>query len=115
MAAQRRGQSLLALGPLECEVMDIIWRAADESRGGILGADVHTELLRRHGRRSYSYSTVNTTLARLTERKYLRANTAAKPFTYRPAKRRERVLGKMADQINGVIGSDQTYLVVIDP
>jgi predicted transcriptional regulator len=65
MTAARRKHSLSdVLGPLEAEIMDVVW---DESE--VTVRDVHRKL---HEKRPIAYTTVMTTLGRLTDKGLLR-------------------------------------------
>jgi predicted transcriptional regulator len=60
MAARRREPLADVLGPLEAEVMEIVW-----DRGEAVVRDVHRELSAKRG---IAYTTVMTTMSRLTDK-----------------------------------------------
>ncbi len=64
MAARRRQALAEVLGPLEADVMSIIWE-----RGEVTVRDVHMEL---RSRRRIAYTTVMTTMSRLADKGFLR-------------------------------------------
>jgi predicted transcriptional regulator len=65
MAAARRRHTLSeVLGPLESEIMDVVW-----DRGDVTVRDVHDSISEK---RSIAYTTVMTTLGRLAEKGFLR-------------------------------------------
>jgi predicted transcriptional regulator len=79
----RRNEPLEAiLGPLEQEVMDVVWRLGDATV-----RDVHEEL--SSGRR-IAYTTVMTTMTRLAAKGMLQRDTAGLAHRYRPAVSRDR-------------------------
>ncbi len=65
------------LGPLEQDVMDVVWRLEDATV-----RDVHEELVQE---RKIAYTTVMTTMARLATKGLLRRDTAGLAHRYRPA------------------------------
>lgn len=65
------------LGPLEQDVMDVVWRLQDATV-----RDVHEELVQE---RKIAYTTVMTTMARLATKGLLRRDTAGLAHRYRPA------------------------------
>ncbi|MEX0869764.1 MAG: BlaI/MecI/CopY family transcriptional regulator [Nitriliruptoraceae bacterium] len=81
--ATRRNEPLEAvLGPLEQEVMDVVWRIGDSTV-----RDVHEELARD---RSIAYTTVMTTMSRLAAKGLLVRDTTGLAHRYVPAVSRER-------------------------
>lgn len=64
------------LGPLEQDVMDVVWRLGDATV-----RDVHDELAQG---RQIAYTTVMTTMTRLATKGLLRRDTAALAHRYRP-------------------------------
>lgn len=70
------------LGPLEQDVMDVVWQLGDTTVG-----DVH-EALRT--RRKIAYTTVMTTMTRLAAKGLLQRDTTGKAHRYSPAVTRER-------------------------
>jgi len=62
------------LGPLETEIMDIIWR-----RGPSTVSNVHKELL---SRKEIAYTTVMTTLSRLARKKLLNQDKSSASYLY---------------------------------
>jgi predicted transcriptional regulator len=65
------------LGPLEQDVMDVMWRLGDATV-----RDVHDELARH---RKIAYTTVMTTMTRLAAKGLLRRDTAGLAHRYGPA------------------------------
>ncbi|MEX0592130.1 MAG: BlaI/MecI/CopY family transcriptional regulator [Nitriliruptoraceae bacterium] len=81
--ATRRNEPLEALlGPLEQEVMEVVWSVGDTTV-----RDVHDVLARS---RSIAYTTVMTTMTRLANKGLLQRDTGALAHRYRPAVSRER-------------------------
>jgi predicted transcriptional regulator len=79
----RRNEPLEALlGPLEQEVMDVVWR-----RGDTTVRDVHDDLA---ARRNIAYTTVMTTMTRLASKGLLVRDTEGLAHRYRPAVSRDR-------------------------
>ncbi len=70
------------LGPLEQEVMDVVWQLADTTV-----RDVHGELAER---RTIAYTTVMTTMTRLATKGLLERDTSGLAHRYRPAVTRDR-------------------------
>jgi predicted transcriptional regulator len=70
------------LGPLEQEVMDVVWQLGDATV-----RDVHGELA---SRRTIAYTTVMTTMSRLAVKGLLSRDTAGLAHRYRPAVTRDR-------------------------
>jgi predicted transcriptional regulator len=70
------------LGPLEQEVMDVVWR-----RGDTTVRAVHDDLAQR---RTIAYTTVMTTMTRLASKGLLVRDTEGLAHRYRPAVSRER-------------------------
>ena len=65
------------LGPLEQDVMDVVWRLGDATV-----RDVHDKLA---AERKIAYTTVMTTMPRLATKGLLRRDTAGLAHRYRPA------------------------------
>jgi predicted transcriptional regulator len=79
----RRGASLeTLLGPLEQDVMDVVWRLRDATV-----RDVHAELV---AGRDIAYTTVMTTMARLARKGLLLRDTADLAHRYRPVVSRDQ-------------------------
>jgi predicted transcriptional regulator len=79
----RRSASLeTLLGPLEQDVMDVVWRLGDATV-----RDVHAELA---GAREIAYTTVMTTMARLARKGVLLRDTADLAHRYRPVLSRDQ-------------------------
>ena len=75
--ANRRSDPLESLlGPLEQDVMDVVWRLGDATV-----RDVHDELA---SQRKIAYTTVMTTMTRLATKGLLRRDTAGLAHRYRP-------------------------------
>ena len=78
----RRRDSLQALlGPLEQDVMDVVWRLGDTTV-----RDVHNRLA---ADRTIAYTTVMTTMSRLASKGMLVRDTAGLAHRYRPAMSRD--------------------------
>ena len=69
------------LGPLEQDVMDVVWRLGDATV-----RDVHDQLA---SSRKIAYTTVMTTMTRLAAKGLLRRDTAGLAHRYRPLVSRE--------------------------
>lgn len=69
------------LGPLEQDVMDVVWQLSDATV-----RDVHSELAKR---RKIAYTTVMTTMARLANKGLLLRDTNGLAHRYRPVITRE--------------------------
>ena len=79
----RRSANLESLlGPLEQDVMDVVWRLRDATV-----RDVHAELA---ATREIAYTTVMTTMARLARKDMLQRDTADLAHRYRPVLSREQ-------------------------
>jgi predicted transcriptional regulator len=79
----RRGANLeTLLGPLEQDVMDVVWRLRDATV-----RDVHAELA---AGREIAYTTVMTTMARLARKGLLLRDTADLAHRYRPVVSRDQ-------------------------
>ncbi len=70
------------LGPLEQDVMDVVWRLRDATV-----RDVHADLAMT---REIAYTTVMTTMSRLARKGMLERDTADLAHRYRPALSREQ-------------------------
>jgi predicted transcriptional regulator len=70
------------LGPLEQDVMEVVWRLGDATV-----RDVHGELA---ATRQIAYTTVMTTMGRLASKGLLSRDTAGLAHRYRPAVSRDR-------------------------
>jgi predicted transcriptional regulator len=82
MAARRRQPLATVLGPLEAEVMDIIW-----AREEVTVRDVYRDLKRA---RPIAYTTVMTTMGRLAEKGLLRREEEHPAHRYFPIISREQ-------------------------
>lgn len=82
MTARRRRPLADVLGPLETEVMEIMWEREDATV-----RDVHRALANK---RSIAYTTVMTTMGRLTEKGLLRRVEEPPAHHYFPAVSREQ-------------------------
>jgi predicted transcriptional regulator len=79
----RRNDPIEALlGPLEQDVMDVVWRLGDATV-----RDVHGELAQG---RAIAYTTVMTTMSRLASKGLLSRDTGNLAHRYRPAVSRDR-------------------------
>src|SRR5688500_15904717 len=82
MTARRRQPLADVLGPLEAEVMDIVWDKRDATV-----RDVHRALA---DKRRIAYTTVMTTMGRLTEKGLLKRVEEQPAHHYSPAVSREQ-------------------------
>ncbi len=82
MTARRRQPLAAVLGPLEAEVMEIIW-----DRGEVTVRDVYRELKRA---RPIAYTTVMTTMGRLSDKGLLRRKEDHPAHKYSPHVSREQ-------------------------
>lgn len=90
--ATRRNEPLEALlGPLEQEVMEVVWSVGDTTV-----RDVHGVLA---GSRSIAYTTVMTTMARLANKGLLQRDTDGLAHRYQPAVSRERYAKSAVDNV----------------
>jgi len=80
--SRRRASLETLLGPLEQDVMDVVWRLRDATV-----RDVHAELA---GGREIAYTTVMTTMARLARKGLLLRDTADLAHRYRPGVSRDQ-------------------------
>jgi predicted transcriptional regulator len=94
--ARRRGNLDTLLGPLEQDVMDVMWQVDDATV-----RDVHERLARS---RSIAYTTVMTTMARLARKGLLVRDTADLAHRYRPGVTRE-------DYGHGAVGDVLAWLL----
>ena len=93
----RRSTSLeTLLGPLEQDVMDVVWRLGDATV-----RDVHDELA---GSREIAYTTVMTTMARLARKGLLQRDTGGLAHRDRPALSRDQYA-------RGAVGDVLTWLL----
>lgn len=93
----RRSVSLESLlGPLEQDVMDVVWRLRDATV-----RDVHAELAMS---REIAYTTVMTTMARLARKGILTRDTADLAHRYRPVVSRDQYA-------QGAVGDVLTWLL----
>ncbi len=74
-------RSKKVLGPLEAEIMDVIWE-----QGPSTVAAVHRVL---RNRKDIAYTTVMTTMSRLAKKKLLIQDTSSSSYVYTPAISRE--------------------------
>ncbi len=93
----RRSASLeTLLGPLEQDVMDVVWRMRD-----VTVRDVHAELA---AGREIAYTTVMTTMSRLARKGMLLRDTADLAHRYRPVVSRDQYA-------RGAVGDVLTWLL----
>jgi predicted transcriptional regulator len=79
--AKRRTQLEGLLGPLETEVMEVVWDLGDTTV-----RDVHAQLAQR---RDLAYTTIMTTMSRLAAKGLLQRDTTGLAHRYRPALSRD--------------------------
>lgn len=70
-------KSKKVLGPLECDIMDVVW---DQGRTTV--SAVHKAL---RDKRDLAYTTVMTTMSRLAKKNLLHQDTTASTYVYTPA------------------------------
>ena len=93
----RRSSSIeTLLGPLEQDVMDVVWRMR-----GVTVRDVHVELA---ATREIAYTTVMTTMSRLARKGILQRDTADLAHRYRPVVSRDQYA-------RGAVGDVLTWLL----
>lgn len=80
--ARRRNSLSEVLGPLEAEVMEVVWE-----RGEVTVRDVHRDL---RTRRNIAYTTVMTTLGRLADKGLLERVESHPAHRFRPLVSREQ-------------------------
>lgn len=81
------------LGPLEQDVMDVVWRLRDATV-----RDVHEELVQD---RKIAYTTVMTTMARLATKGLLRRDTTGLAHRYRPTVTQDTYLRSALSRVLG--------------
>lgn len=74
--AKRMKQQLKPLGQLEQDIMNVVWQYSD-----VTVRDVFSDLARQ---RDIAYTTVMTTMDRLTKKGVLKRTKVGKAYTYRP-------------------------------
>lgn len=74
-------KSKKVLGPLEGDIMDVVW-----SQGSTTVGAVHKALLER---KPIAYTTVMTTMSRLAKKNLLNQNTTSSSYVYTPTLSRE--------------------------
>lgn len=93
----RRSASLeTLLGPLEQDVMDVVWRLRD-----VTVRDVHVDLV---ADREIAYTTVMTTMSRLARKGMLLRDTTDLAYRYRPVVSRDHYA-------RGAVGDVLTWLL----
>ena len=75
------------LTPLELEIMKLVWE-----RNFATVRDIYEALLER---RKIAYTTVMTMMKILESKGYLKKRLQERAFVYRPAHRKEKIIGKM--------------------
>jgi len=87
------------LGPLQQEIMDVIWR--------LRGADVRRVLGELNKKRKFplAYTTVMTVMTQLYHKGLLRRRKVGRGYLYRPASdRRGFIVERISDLISSIIG-----------
>ncbi len=82
MAARRKNTLGEVLGPLEGEIMEVVWESEQ-----VTVRDVHRNL---NQKRSIAYTTVMTTLGRLADKGFLKREEAQPAHIYRAAVSRDQ-------------------------
>lgn len=90
------GMASKGIGPLEAEVLDVLWDAA----GWLTPGEVHQVLSTR---RELAYTTVMTVLSNLWEKDVLERRRDGRAFAYHPVQtREERTASTMTKALNGI-------------
>ncbi len=79
-------QEVPELGPLEYQLLRLLWKLAPASAREVL------EAYNRKARRPLKYTTVMTLLTRMSEKGVLEADRSRQPFEFRPLVSREQML-----------------------
>ena len=88
----------LSLGPLEAEILDIIW----DLKGGTV-KDVHERILQDPDR-ELAYTSVTTVLQRLKQKGWLKCSKKGKAFSWRPIVSREQAqVLRSYEHLNGFL------------
>ena len=82
MPSRRKHSLAEVLGPLETEIMEVVWEL-----GEVTVRDVHRRL---QSRRDIAYTTVMTTLGRLTDKGFLQREEEQPAHHYRPVVTRDQ-------------------------
>lgn len=91
MAATGRGPLADVLGPLETDVMEVVWKD-----GEVTVRDVHAVL---RSKRPIAYTTVMTTMGRLAEKGFLRRIENQPAHRYTPLVSREKYASSTAHSV----------------
>ncbi len=91
MASGRRQPLSAVLGPLENEVMEVVW-----ARGPVTVRDVHGDLAQR---RSIAYTTVMTTMVRLSDKGLLRREERHPAHLFSAVLRRDDYVGAVVKSV----------------
>jgi predicted transcriptional regulator len=97
-------KSKKVLGPLECEIMDVVW-----GQGRTTVSAVHKAL---RDKKDLAYTTVMTTMSRLAKKNLLHQDTTSSTYVYTPALSREEfdryvvkgVIRGLIDDYGDVVG-----------
>jgi predicted transcriptional regulator len=98
----RRGRSFASLGPLEVEVLALVWEGG---RKGITVRDLYEQL---RAERKIAYTTVLTELATLTRKGLLDRDSSGIAYRYRPAIPPRQARNALLDEIMRVFYRGQT-------
>ena len=111
MKAGKRGKWIVSVGPLEAEVLDLLWAAGEE----LSIRDLYEMLRLRHpvsdGVRPPAYTTVSAVLRNLHGKGYTSRRTKDGRFLYRPRySRREVLLAILAGIRDSLAGDDELWM-----
>lgn len=79
------------LGPLEREIVSIIWNETEPAKVSV----VLEKLNRQSNQKDHAYTTVMTVLNRLVDKNFLKRDKQGKAYVYAPAKKRDSFLKKL--------------------
>ena len=96
----------LSLGPLESEILDIIWKL----KVGTV-KDVHEQIL-QDPNRELAYTSVTTVLQRLTKKGWLKCSKKGRAFSWQPLISREQAhMLRSYEQLNGFLAVSNPDMV----
>ncbi len=78
-----RGKNLISLGPLEAQILNVVWRldhSYSAKTASLTVRDVYEDLLKR---RHIAYTTVMSVMNNLTKKGYLEQKRSGAAYTYR--------------------------------
>jgi predicted transcriptional regulator len=95
-----RSGAAAVLGPLESDIMDVLW----EAPGALSVGDVHQAL--NTGKRKISYSAVKAVLNNLANKGHLQKGAIGKATIFRPVKDRDRFQAEVVRTVIDSLKSD---------